>query len=126
MLVKRNWSREAGLVAVIVYVCLPVLTSFSVLSDPMLLAMACALWSLTAYLSILERPTTRALWHAFFAYALGGFIMWEAYFIGPFIAVHALAYMFTRRGRTLRFGRWNATLTANVRKKRSETAPRAV
>jgi hypothetical protein len=108
VLVARNWSREAGAVAVLVYVCLPVLTSFSVLSDPMLLAMACVLWSLSAYLSILERPTTRALWHAFFAYALGGFIMWEAYFIGPFIAIHALAYMFTRRGRTLRIGNFNA------------------
>jgi hypothetical protein len=89
-------------------------TSFSVLSDPMLLAMACVLWSLNAYLSILERPTTRALWHAFFAYALGGFIMWEAYFVGPFIAIHALAYMLTRRGRTLRIetrlGNYNALL----------------
>lgn len=110
VLVARNWSREAGVVAVAAYVCLPVLTSFSVLSDPMLLAMACVLWSLTAYLSILERPTGRALWHAFFAYALGGFIMWEAYFIGPFIAVHALGYLLTRRGRTLRFGGWNALL----------------
>jgi 4-amino-4-deoxy-L-arabinose transferase-like glycosyltransferase len=109
-LVARNWSREAGLVAVVVYICLPVITSFSILSDPMLPAMACVLWSLSAYLSILERPTTRALWHAFFAYALGGLIMWEAYFIGPFIAVHALAYMLSRRGRTLRLGRYNALL----------------
>jgi 4-amino-4-deoxy-L-arabinose transferase-like glycosyltransferase len=112
VLVRAFWSREAGLVAVAVYVALPVLTSFSVLSDPMLLAMACVLWSLWAYLSLLERPTTRALWHAFFAYALGGFIMWEAYFIGPFIAVHSIAYAWTRRGKTLRvdsrFGRFNA------------------
>ncbi|HEX6835338.1 MAG TPA: hypothetical protein VF334_02140, partial [Polyangia bacterium] len=89
-----------------------VLTSFSVLSDPMLPAMACVLWSLWAYLSLLERPTTRALWHAFFAYALGGLIMWEAYFIGPFIAVHSIFYAWTRRGRTLRvdtrIGRFNA------------------
>ena len=111
VLVKRNWSREAGLVAVIVYVCLPVLASFSVLSDPMLPAMACVLWSLTAYLSILDKPTERALWHAFFAYALGGLIMWEAYFIGPFIALHSLGYLlFTARGRTLKLGRWNALL----------------
>lgn len=112
VLVRGFWSREAGVVAVAVYVALPVLTSFSVLSDPMLLAMACVLWSLWAYLSLLERPTMRALWHAFFAYALGGFIMWEAYFIGPFIAVHSIAYAWTRRGRTLRldtrFGRFNA------------------
>jgi 4-amino-4-deoxy-L-arabinose transferase-like glycosyltransferase len=108
VLVRTFWSREAGLVAVAVYVALPVVTSFSVLSDPMLLAMACVLWSLWAYLSLLERPTTRALWHAFFAYALGGFIMWEAYFIGPFIAVHSIAYAWTRRGKTLRIGRFNA------------------
>jgi hypothetical protein len=108
VLVRTFWSREAGLVAVAVYVALPVLTSFSVLSDPMLLAMACVLWSLWAYLSLLERPTTRALWHAFFAYALGGFIMWEAYFIGPFIAAHSIFYAWTRRGKALRIGRFNA------------------
>ncbi len=77
------------------------MTSFSVLSDPMLLEMACVLWSLWAYLSLLERPTKRALWHAFFAYALGGFIMWEVYFIGPFIAAHAIFYAWTARGKTL-------------------------
>jgi 4-amino-4-deoxy-L-arabinose transferase-like glycosyltransferase len=108
VLVRAFWSREAGLVAVVVYVALPVLCSFSVLSDPMLLAMACVLWSLWAYLSLLESPSRRYLVHAFFAYALGGFIMWEAYFIGPFVAVHAIAYSFTRRGKTLRIGRFNA------------------
>lgn len=108
LLVRAFWSPGAGLIAVAVYVALPVLTSFSVLSDPMLLAMACVLWSLWAYLSLLERPTTRFLWHAFFAYALGGLIMWEAYFIGPFIAVHALFYAWTRRGRTLRIAGFNA------------------
>jgi 4-amino-4-deoxy-L-arabinose transferase-like glycosyltransferase len=110
VLVKRSWSREAGLVAVAVYVCLPVLTSFSILSDPMLPAMACVLWSLTAYLSLLETPTRRALIHAFFAYALGGLIMWESYFIAPFISIHALAYRYTRRGRTLRLGRYDALI----------------
>jgi 4-amino-4-deoxy-L-arabinose transferase-like glycosyltransferase len=107
-LVRAFWSRELGLVAVAVYVALPVVTSFSVLSDPMLLEMACVLWSLLAYLSLLERPTRRALVHAFFAYALGGFIMWEVYFIGPFIAVHAICYAWSRRGKTLRIGRFNA------------------
>src|SRR5207237_38142 len=73
----------------------------------MLPAMACVLWSLWAYLSLLDNPDTRYLKHAFFAYAVGGFIMWEAYFIGPFIAVHALAYARTRRGKQLRIGHWN-------------------
>jgi 4-amino-4-deoxy-L-arabinose transferase-like glycosyltransferase len=107
-LVARFWSRELGLVAVVVYVTLPVVTSFSILSDPMLPAMACVLWSLWAYLSLLDNPDSRYLKHAFFAYALGGFIMWEAYFVGPFIAVHALAYSRTRRGKQLRIGNWNA------------------
>lgn len=107
-LVARCWSREAGLVAVVIYVCLPILASFSVLSDPMLLEMAAVLWGLWAYLSLLERPSRRLLVHAFFAYALGGFVMWEVYFIGPFIALHALCYRFTRRGRELRLGRFSA------------------
>jgi hypothetical protein len=109
-LVARFWSRELGLVAVVVYVAMPVVTAFSILSDPMLPAMACVLWSLWAYLSLLENPQSRYLRHAFFAYAIGGFIMWEAYFIGPFIAVHALFYAFTPRGRTLRIGKWNAAI----------------
>jgi hypothetical protein len=113
-LVSRFWSREAGLVAVAVYVAMPVVTSFSVLSDPMLLAMACVLWSLWAYLSLLEQPEARFLYHAFFAYALGGFIMWEAYFIAPFIAGHSLVYLATKRGETLRIGRYNALLLHTV------------
>jgi hypothetical protein len=65
---------------------------------------------LWAYLSLLENPDPRYLKHAFFAYAVGGFIMWEAYFIGPFVAVHALFYSRTPRGRQLRIGNWNAAV----------------
>jgi hypothetical protein len=118
-LVRQEWSREAGLVAVVVYVCLPVLTSFSVLSDPMLLALACVAWSLKAYLAHLRAPSRRALVEAALAYALGGLLMWEAFFIAPFIAVHAFAYGFTLRGQDLKMtlGRfrvsalWAHTLT---------------
>jgi hypothetical protein len=107
-LVRRMWSREAGLVAVFVYVTLPVVTSFSVLSDPMLLEMACVLWGLNAYFELLQKPSWRALWAAAAAYFLGGLLMWEVFFIGPFIAVHALAYSLTGRGERLRLGPFNA------------------
>jgi hypothetical protein len=108
VLVRRMWSREAGLVAVLVYVMLPVITSFSVLSDPMLLEMSCVLWGLDAYFSLLQKPSWRALWSAAAAYFIGGLLMWEVFFIGPFIAVHALAYSFTRRGSSLKLGWFNA------------------
>jgi 4-amino-4-deoxy-L-arabinose transferase-like glycosyltransferase len=106
-LVKRMWSREAGLVAVLVYVLLPVIVSFSVLSDPMLLEMACVLWGLDCYFSLLQKPTWRALWMAAAAYFLGGLLMWEVFFIGPFVAAHALFYSMTRKG-SVKLGRFNA------------------
>jgi hypothetical protein len=107
-LVRRMWSREAGAVAVLVYVMLPVITSFSVLSDPMLLEMACVLWGLNAYFALLQNPDTRALWSAAAAYFIGGLLMWEVFFIGPFVAAHALAYSLTRRGSRLRIKGFNA------------------
>ncbi len=107
-LVKRAWSRELALCAVVVYVFLPVLTSYSILSDAMLPAFACVAWALNAYLQILEKPSRRALIHAALAYGICGLMMWESYFIAPFIALHALAYRFTARGKTLRLGNWNA------------------
>lgn len=108
VLVSRFWSRLAALVAVIVFVTLPIVTSFSVLCDAMMLEMACILWALYAYLLLLESPSRRALLHAAAAFALGGLIMWEVYFIGPFLAIHALVYSFTRRGARLNLGRYNA------------------
>ena len=98
---RRAWSPDGGLLAVWAFVAMPVVCSFSILSDPMLLAMAGVLWTLNTYLQILERPTKRLLWQAALACALGGLIMWEAYFIAPMLAVHAFFYRFTPRGRTL-------------------------
>jgi hypothetical protein len=93
---------------VFVYVTLPVVTSFSVLSDPMLLEMACVLWGLNAYFDLLQKPSWRALWHAAAAYFIGGLLMWEVFFIGPFIAAHALFYSLTKRGSSLQLGPFNA------------------
>jgi len=114
---RRAWSADAGLLAVWTFVAMPVVCSFSILSDPMLLAFACVLWSLNAYLQILDGPKSRAatkrlLWHAVFACALGGFIMWEAYFVAPFLGAHALFYRFTERGRTLRLQLGSRTVSS--------------
>jgi hypothetical protein len=101
-LVARFWSRPLGLCAVVVYVCLPVVTSFSILSDPMMIELGCVAWSLWAYLSLLEKPSPRLYVHAAAAYVIGGLMMWEVFFIAPFIAAHAIGYRFTRRGEPLR------------------------
>ena len=106
-LVRRAWSPWLGLLAVAVYVALPVVTSFSVLSDPMLLELACVLWGLRAYLDYLERPSRRLLVEAALSYAIGGLLMWEVFFIGPFIALHGFLYRRSPRGRALGDAAWD-------------------
>ncbi len=100
-LVALCWCAWLGLASVAVYVSLPIVCSFSVLSDPMLLELACVLWGLRAYLEYLEQPSDRLLVEAALSYAMGGLLMWEVFFIGPFIAVHALCYAHTARGRAM-------------------------
>jgi hypothetical protein len=107
-LVQRAWSREAGLCAVVVFVSLPFITSFSVLNDAMLPMFACVCWSLAAYLELLEKPSRRALVHAGLAYTFGGLLMWEPYLVALFVSVHALLYRLTPRGRSLRLGKHGA------------------
>jgi len=93
--VRRFWSREAGALAVWIYVLLPMITSFSAFCDPMMPTFACILWGVSAYLRLLENQdpsrTRRLLVEAFCAYAICGVLMWEMYFIAPMIAVHAFA-----------------------------------
>ncbi len=105
-LVKRAWCRELAMVSVMFFIALPIITTFSVLSDPMLLMFACTCWSLWSYLALIEAEDEaakkRALLHAAASYALSGLLMWEAYFLAPFIALHAIAFSFTARGKILR------------------------
>ena len=112
-LVRRWWSREAGLLAVAVYVGLPMVTAFSVLSDPMMLELACTVVLVDRYLRYLDEPRARTLRAACIAIALGGLLMWEVYFQAVMHAAHGLARLVTRQGRRARvrlFGReWNAT-----------------
>jgi len=103
---RRMWGEAAALGAVVVYVTLPIITSFSVLCDPMLPTFACVLWGLNAYLTLLQsrddKTTRRALLHAGLAYFIGGLNMWEPFFIAPFITAHAAAIRWTARGRAMR------------------------
>lgn len=108
-LVALCWCPWLGLASVAVYVSLPIVCSFSVLSDPMLLELACVLWGLRAYLEYLERPSRTLLVEAALSYAIGGLLMWEVFFIGPFIAVHALFYRRTARGRAMASSRGTAS-----------------
>ncbi len=98
-LVRRAWSAWLGLAACAVYVAMPVVASFSILSDPMLLELACVLWGLRCYFDYLERPSRRLLAEAALSYAIGGLLMWEVFFIGPFVAVHGLLYARSLKGR---------------------------
>jgi hypothetical protein len=103
---RRMWGEAAALGAVVVFVTLPIITSFSVLCDPMLPTFACVLWGLNAYLTLIqstdEKTSRRALLHAGLAYFIGGLNMWEPFFIAPFITAHAAAIRWTARGRAMR------------------------
>ncbi len=107
-LAKRFWSPASGLTAAVVFATLPIVTSFSVLSDPMMPTLACLAWSLRALLTLLDggspQQMRRALVEVALSYTLCSLLMWDPYFIGPFIAVFVTAYWFTPRGRSLRVG----------------------
>lgn len=103
-LVRRFWSDWAALLACSVYVALPVVCSFSVLSDPMMLEMACSLVAVHAFLRYLQAPSGRTLAAGCAALTVGGLLMWEAYFQAFFHGLYALYFLATRRGRRLRLG----------------------
>ena len=112
-LVRRFLSDWAALLACAVYVALPVVCSFSVLSDPMMLEMACSLIAVHAFLRYLQAPSRRELLIGCAALTVGGLLMWEAYFQAFFHGLYILYFLTTRRGRELRLGGpapagWNA------------------
>jgi hypothetical protein len=99
VLVRRWWSREAALLASAVYVALPVLCSFSILSDPMLLAMACCIGTVDCFLRYFESPSRKRLFGACALIVVGGLLMWEAYFQALFHAMVAFVWSFTSHGK---------------------------
>lgn len=107
-LVRRWWSEEGALLACAVYVALPILCSFSTLSDPMLLEMSCSILAVDSFLRFLDRPTRRDLVLGCAALSIGGLLMWEVFFQAFFHGLFVLVYMLTPKGRSARLGRWNA------------------
>lgn len=103
-LLRRFWSDWAALLGCAVYVALPVICSFSVLSDPMMLEMTCSLVAVHAFLRYLQAPSWRSLAVGCAALTVGGLIMWEAYFQAFFHGLYILYLLATRRGRQLRLG----------------------
>jgi 4-amino-4-deoxy-L-arabinose transferase-like glycosyltransferase len=101
-LVRRFWDDYAALLACAVYVALPVVCSFSVLSDPMLLEMTCSLIALHAFLRYLQAPSRRVLAIGCAALTVGGLLMWEVYFQAFFHGLYVLGLLCTARGRAAR------------------------
>ncbi len=109
-LVARFWSRPAAVLAIATFVTLPIMASYGAFCDAMFLEMTAVFLLLRSYLIFLERPTPRALLFSTAAIALGGIMMWEIYFISVFLGMHALLYLCTKRGRSLRIGILHAPL----------------
>jgi 4-amino-4-deoxy-L-arabinose transferase-like glycosyltransferase len=107
-LVRRWWSEEAAILACAVYVALPILCSFSTLSDPMLLEMSCSLLAVDSFLRYLDKPTRRDLVLGCVALSIGGLLMWEVFFQAFFHGLFVLVYMLTRQGKKALLYRWNA------------------
>lgn len=106
--VRHYWSREAGLLAAAVWVGLPIITTFSVLSDAMFPAMVSSIVMVYSFLRYLDSPSRKWLVLGIVFMVLGGFVMWEAYFQAFFHGLFAMALLLTARGRALRLGKWNA------------------
>ena len=112
VLVRRWWSREAALLANAAWVTLPIVCSFSILSDAIFPTLACFLVALDAWLRYREEPRARLIALASVMAVAGGLLMWEQYFLALACGVWAMARLATARGRAQRveiFGRsWNA------------------
>jgi hypothetical protein len=109
-LVRRYWSREVAVVAVAAWVCLPIVCSFSILTDAMFPAMACSIWTVRAWVEFSERPTRKWLLIALLAQFIGGMLFWEAYFQAAMHGLMALVWWATPQGRKAKLGRWPAPL----------------
>lgn len=101
-LVRRWWSREAALLAVAVWVGLPIIASFSILTDAMFPAMACSIATMDLYLRYTEEPSARRLKRALLVQFIGGMLFWEAYFQAFFLGILILIWWATARGRQAR------------------------
>jgi hypothetical protein len=77
-LVRSFWGPWPAALAVVAWVSLPFVWTFSILTDPMFPAMTCSIVTTHAFLRYVERPSSRWLWVGAIATAVGGILMWEA------------------------------------------------
>ncbi len=109
-LVRRWWSREAAVITVAAWVALPIVCSFSILTDAMFPAMVCSILTVHAWLEYTEKPSRKWLLIALGAQFAGGMLFWEAYFQAPMHALAAIIWWLTPNGRQAKLGRWPAPL----------------
>ena len=119
-LVARFWSRRWALVAVAAWVALPIVWSFSILTDAMFPAMACSIVTAQAWVRYaggagvppagppLQR---RALVEALIAQLVGAMLFWEAYIQLLVHGVMALAWARKRPERRRARTVWIASTT---------------
>lgn len=116
-LVRRYWSRESGLLAVLLWVALPFNTQSCALTDPLYPTMAIMTLLIALHLRYGERPTTRVLWTAAGLCVAGGLLLWSPFYLAFFLGVFALLRWSRPAGRAARLlgkggtpTRWNAAL----------------
>src|SRR5207253_2476390 len=93
---------------------LPILCSFSILTDAMLPAMACSIVTVHAYLAHLRSPSRRWLLVGAAATAAGGLIFWEAYFQTLLHGIHAIIYSLVKRDRRRAALQWLAVTASTA------------
>ncbi|HNN95963.1 MAG TPA: glycosyltransferase family 39 protein [Pseudomonadota bacterium] len=98
-LVRRFWSDTTAVLAMLLYITLPFMCSFSVLVDPMFLEMASCLLALEAFVAFQSQPSgrRRELLRACIALALGGLLMWEVYFLAFFMGLYVIGWWLYER-----------------------------
>ncbi|MFI5290153.1 MAG: ArnT family glycosyltransferase, partial [Polyangia bacterium] len=108
VLVRRWWSREWAAVAVATWVGLPIIWTFSILTDAMFPAMACSIYFCHCYLEFTEKPSKTWLKRTVLTQLLFGLLFWEAYFQAVFHGLQIIVWGRTKRGRAQKVGRWPA------------------
>jgi hypothetical protein len=102
-LVRSFWGPWQAALAVLAWVALPFVWSFSILTDAMFPAMTCSIVTTYAFMRFVENPSWRWLGIGAIATGLGGVLMWESLIqtalYGPVCLVWIIASRKARLGR---------------------------
>jgi hypothetical protein len=102
-LVRCFWGAWPAVLAVALWVMLPFVWSFSILTDAMFPAMACSIAATHAFLHYIESPSPRRLVEGALATAVGALLMWESAI--QTVLFGAVAYVWSRRRPEARLAR---------------------